>query len=235
MYHVCKVSPRLSSVESKLSELQSAEVSLSIAVKKIEAQLTDYHKAVSDMLSSSSSTPISATTDGFTNPAIVSPTTSTLSILDELTDCDRRKRNIIAYNLPESSPNSKGDSEAFAALCSCVYNCACTVTKSVRLGKKLVNKPRPLLLCLESEQDKTMLLSRSYLLRHNDSYKNVFIAPDRTKFEREKHRKLVSELRSRHSKGETSLVICNGAITTKLTAGSNTTTVPITVTANQHS
>jgi len=63
----------------------------------------------------------------------------------------------------------------------------------------------------------------------------VFIAPDRTKFEREKHRKLVSELRSRRSKGETNLVIRNGAITTKLTAGGNTTTVPITVTANQHS
>jgi len=100
--------PRLSSVESKLSELQSAEVSLSIAVKKIEAQLTDYHKAVSDMLSSSSSTPISTTTDGSTNPAIVSPTTPTLSILDELTDRDRRKGNIIAYNLPESSFQQQG-------------------------------------------------------------------------------------------------------------------------------
>ena len=230
--------PRLSSVESKLSELQSAEVSLSITVKKIEAQLMDYHKAVSDILSkdqSSSSAPISTIIDSSINPATVSPTSFTLSILDELADRDRRKKNIIAYNLPESAPNSKGDSEAFAALCSSVCNCACTVTKSVRLGKKLANKPRPLLLCLENEQDKLMLLSRSYLLRHNDSYKNVFIAPDRTKFEREKHRKLVSELKSRRSKGETNLVIRNGAITTKLTAGSNTTTASNTVTASQNS
>jgi len=126
------------------------------------------------------------------------------------------------YNLPESAPNSKGDSEAFVALCSCVYNCACTVTKSVRLGEKLANKPRPLLLCLENEQDKLMLLSCSYLLHHNDSYKNVFLAPDRTKF---KAQEISSELISRHSKGETNPVIRNGAITTKLTAGSNTTTM----------
>ena len=34
--------PRLSSIESKLSELQSAENSLSDTIKKIEAQLTDW-------------------------------------------------------------------------------------------------------------------------------------------------------------------------------------------------
>ena len=232
--------PRFLSVELKLPELQSAEVLLSITVKKIEAhQLTDYHKAVSDMFSkdqSSSSAPISATIDSSINPATVSPTNSTLSILDELADRDRRKKNILVHNLPEPAPNSKGDSEAFAALCSSVYNCAaCTVTKSVHLGKELANKPWPLLPCLENEQDKLMLLSRSYLLRQNDSYKNVFIAPDRTKLEREKHRKLASEHRNRRSKGETNLVISSGAITTKLTAGSNTTTLPNTVTASQNS
>jgi len=69
--------PRLLSVELKLSKLQSAEVSLSIAVKKIEAELTNYHKAVSDMLSkdqSSSSAPISATVDSSINPATIFPT-----------------------------------------------------------------------------------------------------------------------------------------------------------------
>jgi len=121
-------------------EVVRIAVSLSIAVKNIEAQLTDYHKAVSDMLSrdqSSSSVPISATVDSSINPATVSPTSSTLSILDELADRNRRKKNIIVYNLPESAPSSKGDSEAFTALCSCVYNCACTVTKSVRMGNVL--------------------------------------------------------------------------------------------------
>ena len=33
-------------MELKLPELQSAEISLSTTVKKIEAQLSDYHKSV---------------------------------------------------------------------------------------------------------------------------------------------------------------------------------------------
>jgi len=68
-----------------------------------------------------------------------------------------------------------------------------------------------------------MLLSHSYLLCHNTLYKNIYIAPDRTRFEREKHRKLVTELRDRCSKGETGL-IHNGAIITKSPAGSNSAT-----------
>ena len=45
-----------------------------------------------------------------------------MDIIDELTDRERRKRNIIVYNLSESSPNNKADSDAFAVLCSSVYN-----------------------------------------------------------------------------------------------------------------
>ena len=40
----------------------------------------------------------------------------------------------------------------------------------------------------------------------------IYIAPDRTKLERAKHKKLVEELKERRSKGETSLVIRNGTI-----------------------
>ena len=43
----------------------------------------------------------------------------------------------------------------------------------------------------------------------------MFIAPDRTKFEREKHRKLVVELKERRSRGESGLIIRNGAVVTR--------------------
>ena len=92
------------------------------------------------------------------------------------------------------------------------------------------NKHRPLLLSFEREGDKDTLLSRSYQLRNKDAYKNVFIAPDRTKLERAKHKTLVEELKLRRSKGEKDLVIRNGAIITKPVARNNTsahnTTVP---------
>lgn len=111
-----------------------------------------------------------------------------MSIINELADHDRRKKNIIIYKLPEAVPNDKSDSDVFTAMCSSVYSCSYTITKSVHLGKKVPNKYRPLLLYLENEEDKLLLLFHSYLLRHNDSYKNVFMTPDRTKFKREKQK-----------------------------------------------
>ena len=46
--------------------------------------------------------------------------TTAMDIIDELPVCDKRKRNIIVYNLPE--PSGKSNSDAFAALCSSVYS-----------------------------------------------------------------------------------------------------------------
>ena len=48
-----------------------------------------------------------------------SPTTA-MDIIQKLADRDKRKRNIIVYNLPESS--GKSDSDTFAAQCPSVYN-----------------------------------------------------------------------------------------------------------------
>ena len=49
----------------------------------------------------------------------------------------------------------------------------------------------------------------------NSQYSDIFIVPDRTKFEREKHKKLVEELKERHLQGAKDLVIHNGVITSK--------------------
>ena len=60
---------------------------------------------------------------------------------------------------------------------------------------------------------------------HNDYYSDVFIVPDRTKFEREKHKKLVAERKERRTKGESGLIIRNGAIVARPPRpGSNPTT-----------
>ena len=54
------------------------------------------------------------------------------------------------------------------------------VQKSFCLGQKIDGKVRPLLICLESEDDKSIILSRTPKLRFHEQYKNVFIAPDMT-------------------------------------------------------
>ena len=135
----------------------------------------------------------------------VSPSVTALSIADELADRERRKNNIIVYNFPEASDH-QSDKDSFVNFSTSVFNC------NVAFGEKVVNKHRPLFLGLERYDETGLILSRTHLLRHNDQYSDVFIAPDRTKFEREKHKKLVTELKERRSRGESGLIIRNGAV-----------------------
>ena len=77
------------------------------------------------------------------NPVPVSPASSTLTIIDELSDRERRKRNVIVYYLLESAASIKNESDAFAHMCSSIIACTYTISKSVRLGKKVPNNTDP--------------------------------------------------------------------------------------------
>lgn len=111
----------------------------------------------------------------------------------------------------------EADRGSFLDLCKLVFKSDISVNKMVRLGKKLTDtdKHRPLLICLKHDEDKSLLLSQSYLLHRNSQYSKVFIAPDRTRFEREKHKKLVEKLKERRSQGEKNLMIRDGVIISK--------------------
>ena len=87
--------------------------------------------------------------------------------------------------------------------------------KILRMGKKNENKHRPALVVFKHESDKAFLLSNSAKLRQHDAYKTVYFSPDRTKFEREKYRKLVDELKQRKQNGETNVIIRNNTIINK--------------------
>lgn len=69
-----------------------------------------------------------------------------------------------------------------------------------------------LLVCFTSEDPKLTVLSDTPCLCFHDSYKKLFIAPNVTKFERAKCRKLFDELRQQ---GDTNMIIKNGTKTTK--------------------
>jgi len=86
------------------------------------------------------------------------------------------------------------------------------VQKLFCIGKESDNKVKPLLICLESETEKQLLLSRAPKLRFFTQYKKVYIAPDITRFQRTKHRKLVDELKRRKQQGEQNRIIKNGSI-----------------------
>ena len=229
--------PNVLALEETCKKLQQSVENLSSQIATLSASNKNLQTEIENTSESLNSIP--------TNSATVPSPSSAMSIIDELADRDRRKKNIIVYNLPEpasndksdSAQNNQSDSDAFSALCSSVYNSSFTITKLLRLGKKQPNKIRPLLICFEHEEDRVTVLSHSHQLCKKDAYKNVFISPDRTKFEREKHKNLVSGLKNRRLNGEKDLVIRNGAIVTKSAARSNTpansTTVPMA--SNQHS
>ena len=80
------------------------------------------------------------------------------------------------------------DKDSFVNFCSYIFNCNVKISEVLRLGKKIANKHRPLLLGFEHYDDKLSILSYAHLLCHYDQYSDVFIVPDRTKFEREKHK-----------------------------------------------
>ena len=86
-----------------------------------------------------------------------------------------------------------------------------TLTKTVCLGRKNGSKPR-LLPCFDDVSIRNRILSLSGKLRKFDPYKNTYIASDRTKLERQKHLKLVEELKHRRSDGEQNLIIRKGSI-----------------------
>ena len=137
---------------------------------------------------------------------VTQSTSAALSVIDEISDRNRRKNNLIMYNYPEGADLS-ADKESFTSLCLSLFNLNVEVDKVLRLGRRLEGKHRPLLIRLNSEGDKHAILSQAPHLRFNDQYKRVFISHDMTQSERVKHKALVQELQSRRAKGERNLMI----------------------------
>ena len=193
---------------SRIENLLSNQTGLQMDVDSIQSQPSQ------PILAGISVRPSSAATSAST------ASSTAHNIIDELADRDKRKKNIIVYNLPEPSDRA-ANKVSFLALYKTVFDQDASVIRATRLGRRLENKHRPLLVCFEHEDDKITVISRSNLLRQHDQYKRVFLAPDRTKFEREKHAKLVNELKERKTKGETNLIIRNGSIVSRPTHPAN--------------
>ncbi len=72
---------------------------------------------------------------------------------------------------------------------------------------------RPVKISLTSSQMVSELLKKSKLLQTQDAFKSVFIAPDRTKEERELRKKLVDDLKAKRSKhSNLKFAIRNGSV-----------------------
>jgi len=144
-------------------------------------------------------------------PSVVQTPNSALDIVDEMSERECRKLNVVVYNFSEGA-DRKADIKAFQTLSMDVFKLDLGIVKAVRLGPKIANKHRPLLLTVNELDDKNYLISHSYFLRRHEQFNKVFIAPDRTKLEHLRHKKVVEELKQRRAKGETGLLIRNGMV-----------------------
>jgi len=151
----------ISEVSTKIDSLQSQNVTLQ---SQIQSTSETFAKVSS---SKPSTTP---------KP----PALSANSIADELADRKRREANVIVYNLPELPDRSNGKSQ-FTDLCNTVFGIKVAIIKSIRLGKRQDNKPRPFLITMENLHDKEIVTSNSYLLRRYEMFNTVYISPDMTK------------------------------------------------------
>ena len=141
----------------------------------------------------------------------ITSTNSAYDIIEEMRDRERRRQNLVVYSFSEGS-DLKADIDAFKALSNTIFQLDLAVSKAIRLGPKVDNKIRPLLLTLEDYDDNNYLISHSHFLKWHEDHNKVFIVPDRSKLERIKHKKAVDELRQRRAKDETSLMIRNGVV-----------------------
>ena len=227
---------RITNVEKSIAEIQSTGNQLNTVSKEVE-QFSKQHHEVADQISNltarinqlvshnnqiktqiedinvaihKKSNEQTAQQSG-SAPSQTITTGTTLTILEELADRERRRKNLIIYNMPEPT-DGQSDQQSFKDLCSAAFSANVNLSKTARLGRKFDNKHRPLLVCIDDASVRDSILYQSGKLRKHDQFKNVYIAPDRTKFEREKHQKLVAELKQRRSNGEQNLVIRNGSI-----------------------
>ena len=166
------------------SASNTIEQSLSDLKIQIEEKIEVLSSQIQHLLSNQST--ISMEVDTVTQSLQVSPAgagtllnTTTSSIADKLADCDRRKNNIIVYNLPEKS-DREADKKLFAELSKTIFSEEFAVTKLLRMGKRNENKNRPLLIVLKHEMDKSFLFSNSARLHQHGAYKTVYLSPDRT-------------------------------------------------------
>ena len=163
---------------------------------------------------------VNAKIDGLPTKAVTKNGTETVKVMTEVFDSymdkERRKLNLVVYNLPEpdaSIPNkNECDQALFKEMIKDGLKLIVQPTRSFRVGRKLEGRPRLLIVTVENIDIKIDILKLASQLRHLDRWRNVFINPDLSKKEREEGKLLRDKLAARRLAGEKDLTIRNGKI-----------------------
>lgn len=124
--------------------------------------------------------------------------------LSELEDIEKRKLNLVVFNLPEAG-NPDGDIEKFKTMIKDEFKLSVKVKEATRLGRRNEDKPRMLRIRLEALSEKKLILSKAKDLRVSTDtiYSTVYIRPDLTKKQLEESKNLREQLKDKRSKDST--------------------------------
>jgi len=121
--------------------------------------------------------------------------------LYDFTEREKRKNNVIIYNLPESQveneeEHGQEEENSVKKICEITEVPFEVVESTTRLGVKK-GKDRPLKVIFTNEQDKRKVVKNSARLKQQSSHDKVAITPDYTIRQRENNNKLKSEVAKR--------------------------------------
>nr|CAH7712429.1 unnamed protein product [Callosobruchus chinensis] len=135
-------------------------------------------------------------------------------VVTEINERQKRKSNIIIFNLEEQDqskpPAERAELDKTAVnniLRFVVPNFNLRNMKPVRLGLFSTTKKRPVKLVLENSDQVRNMVINGKKLKDSNTYRNIIIAPDRTKRQLDYFKSVKQELLQRMNAGETNIRI----------------------------
>lgn len=133
----------------------------------------------------------------------------TEKIIHEVSERERRKNNLIIFNVPEVSSGSKDDQVSadvgIVGEISQILNISAANAKPIRLGKFDASKPdrrRPLKISLPDVQTVMAALKNCRSLGRVDKFRTVYLSKDKTPSQVNLYRQTRRELLDRRAAGE---------------------------------
>lgn len=201
-----RLTDQIKELESKVQGSKVAD-QLSDRIKEMEVKL---HKPIEQQLKS---------LEKVSKQSNVITVDTASKVVDEYRDMERRKWNLIIFNVPESksiesSQRKAEDREFFNSLINDIGVDPVDVIDVVRLGAKTPNKLRPLRVQFNNLSHRRSVLVNAKKLRNSSSdvFKGIYINPDLSVKERQAQRKLRLELAKRKENGESDIFIRRGRI-----------------------
>lgn len=157
-----------------------------------------------------------------TLPTALRVTNGEEEVLAEIVERQKRSRNVIVFNLAESTKSNmlerKADDLARVKLMLRILEREPVVSNVLRIGKFDVAKSRPVKIVFQTESEVHDVIKNAGKLRNSSDFERISISFDRTPKQLLRYKALRSELQDRLSKGERGLKIRYVSGTPKIVA-----------------